>query len=88
MHLSVIVWCGANLSRLQSYRREITLGIICYLPFSGIPFAKFQRFAEVIGLKVMDDNIFYRLRRHYVTPVIRQDWEDERKQYLNRGTLN
>ena len=47
---------------------------------SGIPFAKFQRFVDILKLKSIDESSYYRLRTHYVTPVIRQAWEKERKE--------
>ena len=45
----------------------------------GIPYAKFEKIAFIIGLKFFEGKTFYRLRREYVSPVVRETWKDERK---------
>ena len=52
------------------------------IAFSGIPFAKFQRFAWLVNLKFLSDSVYYQLRRDYIIPVVRQKWNSERKKMI------
>ena len=51
--------------------------------FSGLPFAKFERFAWLVNLKFISENTFYRIRKDFIAPVIRKMWRKERKRVLN-----
>ena len=50
--------------------------------FSGLSFAKFQRFAWLLNLKFISDSVFYQLRRDFILPVIRNKWKKERQYML------
>lgn len=52
------------------------------IAFAGIPFAKFQRFAWLINLKVLSDSVYYQLRRDFIIPVVRRRWKHERRQMI------
>ena len=53
------------------------------IAFSGLTFAKIQRFAWLINLKFISDSVYYQLRRDFILPVIRQKWNVERKKMIN-----
>ena len=52
------------------------------IAFSGIPFAKFERFAKFFNLKSISDKLFYQLRRDAVFPVVVKKWKQQRKRML------
>lgn len=45
--------------------------------FSGIHFAKFERFAHCLNLKTISEALYYMLRKKYVFPVVEKAWEAE-----------
>ena len=49
------------------------------IAFSGLPLAKFQRFAWLVNLKFISDSVYYQLRRDFILPTVRQKWNVERK---------
>ena len=49
---------------------------------SGIPFAKFERFAKFFNLKSISDTLFYQLWRDDVFPVVVNKWKQQRKRML------
>ena len=40
------------------------------IAFSGLPFAKVERFAWLVNLKFMSDSLYYQIKRDYIMPVI------------------
>ena len=49
------------------------------ITFTGIPFNKFERFADLLNLKFFSDSTFYEIRKNYVTPVVHDRWEEEKE---------
>lgn len=52
------------------------------IAFSGLPYAKVNRFAWLINLKFISDSVYYQLRRDFIFPVVRKRWSYERKQMI------
>ena len=52
------------------------------ISFSGLPFAKFERFAWLVNLKFISDSVYYQLKRDFIMPVVRQKWNSERKRMV------
>ena len=59
------------------------LSLATSIAFSGIPFAKFERFAYLINLKFISDSLYYQLRKEFIFPVVRQKWNKERKRVIS-----
>ena len=49
------------------------------IAFSGIPFAKIDRFAKLINLKFISDSVYYQIKRDFIVPVVKSRWMKERK---------
>ena len=45
--------------------------------FSGIPFAKFESFSNLINLKFIGRGTYYNLRERYVFPVVKSTWKEK-----------
>ena len=45
--------------------------------FSGITFAKFESFSNLINLKFIGKGTYYNLRERYVFPVVKSKWKEE-----------
>jgi len=52
------------------------------IAFSGIPFAKFQRFAWLLSLKFISDSVYYQIRRDYIMPVVTRMFKKERQRMV------
>ena len=59
------------------------LDIAAAVTFAGIPVAKFEMFAWIINLKYMHSSTFYRIRKQYIAPVIRNAWNQDHIKTIN-----
>lgn len=64
------VWNSQPL--IKSCKGVGNLEMTTAITFSGIPPRKFEKFAWLINLKYIHDSTFYRQRKHFVRPVIRE----------------
>ena len=58
------------------------LDLVAAVTFTGIPCAKFEKFAWLLNLKCFNSSTFYRLRKEYIAPVIRSAWVKENEKVL------
>ena len=56
------------------------IDVVSAVTFAGIPESKFQRFVWLLNLKWAHSSTFYRNRKRYVRPAIRDMWVNE---YVN-----
>ena len=59
------------------------IDLVSAVTLAGIPLAKFEKFAWLLGLKCFNASSFYRIRKNYIAPIICETWEKERKKVTN-----
>ena len=59
------------------------LALTAAIFFSGIHFAKFERFAHWLKLKTISEYSYYVLRKRFVFPVVERAWQTEQASVSN-----
>ena len=54
----------------------------CAITLAGIPDSKFQQFACLMNLKCIHTSTFYDIRNKFITPVVREFWEEEKENVI------
>lgn len=67
---------------------QTNLDITAALTFCGIPLAKFEQFVWLLKLKTFHSSTFYRIRKKFIAPVIRNVWEKEHSKVFRYYLIN
>lgn len=66
----ITVWNSQPL--IKSCKGMGNLDFTCAITLAGIPQAKFEKFAWLMNLKFVHNTTFYRQRKHFVQPVVKE----------------
>ena len=68
---------------LSTTKGRGNLALTAAIFFSGIHFAKFERFAHCLKLKTISESSYYVLRKRFVFPVVERAWQTEQASVSN-----